>query len=52
MKDFKELIKIADVYGADQRELYEKKEANALDEGWWADLTSFVKKTSLYDPTK
>tara|TARA_Y200000002_G_scaffold35841_1_gene26221 strand:- start:846 stop:2447 length:1602 start_codon:yes stop_codon:yes gene_type:complete len=45
MKDFKDLIKIADVYGTETRDLLEKKEAGQLDEGWWEDLTGFVKKT-------
>ena len=42
-KDFKDLIKIADVYGADQRKLYEDKEAQLMDEGWFQDLMGFVK---------
>ena len=45
MKDFKELIKIADAYGTETRNLIDKKEAGQLDEGWWEDLTGFVKKT-------
>ena len=45
MKDFKDLIKIADAYGTETRDLLDKKEAGQLDEGWWEDLTGFVKKT-------
>ena len=41
MKDFKELIKIADAYGTETRNLAEKKEQQ-LEEGMWDDLVGGI----------
>ena len=56
MKDFKELIKIADVYGTETKGLAEQREAEIqknLDEGMWDDLvggiSSLAKKLGI-DP--
>ena len=42
MKDFKELIKIADVYGTETRQLQEEKD-KALDENWFTDSVNAIK---------
>ena len=45
MKDFKELINIADVYGTETKGLAEKREAEIqkhLDEGIWDDLVGGI----------
>ena len=51
MKDFKELINIADVYGTETRDLQAKKE-QALEEGWFDDAVNAVKNALGITPAE